>query len=174
MFWKENETSQCQFLKKQDLPWLGQVTSHQVTYQVTSQTWKSSFRDCSRMCLGTFASVNNWSHLYPIIACVPVKVKVKVFSAKILQKSPVCFAFAFSLWRASSPLHVQVCFFIFGYFLPLFLIVCLYSIMIRRLLTQVMIWGSENRTVPGKIVWFWYVYDMSQCTMSPLSNRMFL
>ena len=86
MFWKENETSQCQFLKKQDLPWLGQVTSHQVTYQVTSQTWKSSFRDCSRMCLGTFASVNNWSHLYPIIACVPVKVKVKVFSAKNLKK----------------------------------------------------------------------------------------
>ena len=34
---------------------------------------------------------------------------------------------------------VQVCFFIFGYFLPLFLIICLYSIMIRRLLTQVVI-----------------------------------
>ena len=52
----------------------------------------SSFGDFTQMCLGTFASVNNCSQLYPIIACVPVKVKVKV-SAKISQKSPVCFAF---------------------------------------------------------------------------------
>ena len=45
------------------------------------------------MCWGTFALANNCSHFYPIIVCVPVKVKVKVFSAKISQKSPVCFAF---------------------------------------------------------------------------------
>ena len=31
----------------------------------------------------------------------------------------------------------QVCFFIFGYFLPLLLIICLYSVMINRLLAQV-------------------------------------
>ena len=31
---QENKTSQCQFLKEQPLPWFGQITSDQVTYQV--------------------------------------------------------------------------------------------------------------------------------------------
>ena len=33
----------------------------------------------------------------------------------------------------------KVCFFIFGYFLPLLLIICLYSVMINRLLAQVFV-----------------------------------
>jgi hypothetical protein len=31
---KPDQTSQCQFLKHQSVPWVGQVVSDQVTYQV--------------------------------------------------------------------------------------------------------------------------------------------
>ena len=59
-------------------------------------------------------------------------------SRMILSGATIIFTIAF---KANSmkmgKYEPQVCFFIFGYFLPLALIICLYSIMIRRLLTQV-------------------------------------
>jgi hypothetical protein len=39
---KPDQTSQCQFLKQQSVPWVGQVVSDQVTYQVKALLTKAN------------------------------------------------------------------------------------------------------------------------------------
>ena len=60
---------------------------------------------------------------FKLLQCQQLLINLSLFISY-----PFCFA------------RFKVCFFIFGYFLPLLLIICLYSVMINRLLAQVFVY----------------------------------